>query len=190
MLSNRFALIDLENKDVNIDNELDNSTIKQTAQIKRLTGGYRQPVRVEDKNVKAHDTILYAKLFFNANRLPISEDTSDAFNRRVIIIAFPNRFDGAKEDRHLISKLTTPEEISGIFNVLMMALRRVNKNKEIYEHTKSIEGKSINYQMAVDPTQAFLDEAVSPDSLVDDITEKETLYRAYLRFCNKRKFLW
>lgn len=187
MLSNRFALIDLENKDVNIDNELDNSTIKQTAQIKRLTGGYRQPVRVENKNVKAHDTILYAKLFFNANRLPISEDTSDAFNRRVIIIAFPNRFDGVKEDRHLTSKLTTPEEISGIFNVLMIALRRVRKNKEIYEHTKSIEGKAIKYQMAVDPTQSFLDEAISPESLVDDITEKETLYRAYSRFCRKHK---
>ena len=63
MLSNQFALSDLENKDANIDNELDSSTIKQTAQIKRLTGGSRQPVRVEEKNIKAHDTILYANYF-------------------------------------------------------------------------------------------------------------------------------
>ena len=31
MLSDRFALSDLENKDANIDNELTHSTIKQTA---------------------------------------------------------------------------------------------------------------------------------------------------------------
>ena len=113
-------------------------------------------------------------------------DNSDAYNRRVIIIAFPNRFDG-EEDRQLISKLTTPEEISGIFNVLMMAVRRIRKNKEIYEQEKSIEQKAIKYQMAVDPIQAFLDEAISPQSIVDDRTEKQTLHNAYLRFCNKHQ---
>jgi P4 family phage/plasmid primase-like protien len=185
MLGNRFALSGLENKDANIDNELTHSTITGTAVIKRLTGGSRQPVRVEDKNVKAHDTILYAKLFFNANRMPMTDDSSDAYNRRLCILALPHRFDGAKEDRHLISKLTTDEELSGIFNALMIALRRIRKNKEIYEHAKTIEEKTIKYQMAVDPIQAFLDEAVSPNSLVDDKTEKETFYKAYDRFCNK-----
>lgn len=187
MLSNRFALSDLENKDANIDNELANTTITGTSIIKRLTGGSRQPIRVEQKNVKAHDTILYAKLFCSANKLPMSDDNSDAYIRRVVLIAFPNRFDGAKEDRHLITKLTNDEELSGIFNVLMIALRRIRKNKEIYEHEKSIENKAIKYQMAVDPTQAFLDEAVSPDSIADDKTGKEDLYKANLRFCKKHE---
>lgn len=185
MLSNQFALSDLENKDANVDNELDSSTIRQTAQLKRLTGGSRQPIRVEQKNVKAHDTILHAKLFFNANKIPVSEDTSDAYMRRVIIIAFPNKFEGAKEDRHLLSKLTSPEEISGIFNVLMMALRRIRNNKEIYETTKAIEKKIAKYLITVDPTQSFLDEAISQDSLISDVTYKDKLNDAYVRFCKK-----
>lgn len=189
LLTNRFACWDLENKDANIDNELTHSTITGTATIKRLTGGSRQPVRIEQKNVKAHDAILYAKLFFNANKMPMSDDDSDAYNRRVIIIAFPRRFDGVKEDRHLTAKLSTHEELSGIFNVLMAALRRVRKNKEIYEHAKSIEQKAIKYQMAVDPVQAFLDEAISPQSILDDRTEKQTLHKAYERFCRKHLLL-
>jgi putative DNA primase/helicase len=188
MLTNRFALSDLKNKDANIDNELSHSTITSTAVLKRLTGGSRQPIRVEEKNVKAHDIIIFAKLFFNANRLPMSNDNSDAYMRRVILLAFPNRFDGVKEDRHLITKLTTDEELSGIFNVLMSALRRLRKNKEIYEHAKSIEEKTVRYQMAVDPVQAFLDETISPDSIVDDRTQKQSLHNAYLRFCSKHQF--
>lgn len=185
MLSDRFALSDLENKDANIDNELTHSTIKQTAALKRLTGGSRQPVRIERKNQKAYDSILYAKLFFNANKIPESDDMSDAYNRRVTIISFPHTFDGAREDKYLISKLTTEPEISGIFNVIMIALRRIIKNKELYVHEKTIEEKRIKYQMTVDPIQSFLDKAVSPDSTESDIEEKEIFYRAYKRFCIK-----
>ena len=120
ILKNKFALSDLENKDLNIDNELPGYMITEAAVLKRLTGGSRQQVRIERKNQKAYDTTLYAKLFFNANKMPESEDMSDAYNRRVIIISFPNRFDGATEDKHLIAKLTTDREESGIFNLLMV----------------------------------------------------------------------
>ena len=75
--------IDLESKDVNIDNELAGETIKESAVIKRLTGGTRQRIRIQRKNQKAYDTTLYAKLFFNANRMPDSQDSSDAYSRRI-----------------------------------------------------------------------------------------------------------
>ena len=122
-------LSDLENKDLNIDNELPGYMINESAVLKRLTGGSRQPVRIERKNQKAYDTTLYAKLFFNANKMPESEDMSDAYNRRVIIISFPNRFDGANEDKQLIAKLTTRREASGIFNLLMVYLRLILKEQ-------------------------------------------------------------
>ena len=105
ILKNKFALSDLENKDLNIDNELPGYMITEAGVLKRLTGGSRQQVRIERKNQKAYDTTLYAKLFFNANKMPESEDMSDAYNRRVIIISFPNRFDGAREDKQLIAKV-------------------------------------------------------------------------------------
>ena len=56
---------------------------------------------------------------------------------------------------------------------LMIALRRILKNKELYVHEKTIEEKRVKYQMTVDPIQSFLDKAVSPDSTESDMEEKE-----------------
>ena len=64
LVSNRFALADLENKDVNVDTELSSSTINDMSILKKLTG--RQPIRIERKGQHAYDALLWAKQFFNA----------------------------------------------------------------------------------------------------------------------------
>jgi phage/plasmid-associated DNA primase len=103
--------------------------------LKKLTG--RQPVRIERKNQRAYDALLFAKLIFSANKIPETQDESDAYFRREIIISFPNRFeDGKGADPNLLRKLTTEEELSGIFNVLMPTLRRV-LNKSIFVREKT-----------------------------------------------------
>jgi phage/plasmid-associated DNA primase len=187
MLGSRdiFALADLENKDLNIDNELAGQTIKESAVLKRLTGGSRQHIRIQRKNEKAYDTMLYAKLFFNANAMPESADSSDAYNRRVVIIVFPNRFEGTTEDKQLISKLTTEEEKTGIFNILMAELRRIRHMKEIYVNEKTIEEKRLKYERAVHPIKAFFEEAVAEDSKADTKISKSEFHKAYLKYCKK-----
>jgi phage/plasmid-associated DNA primase len=101
----RFALSDLEGKNVNIDNELAGQVIKERANLKRLTGGSRQPVRIQRKNEKAYDAILYAKLVFCANKIPNTQDDTMAYHRRSIILTFPKTFEGKDEDPDLIKKL-------------------------------------------------------------------------------------
>jgi putative DNA primase/helicase len=187
MVSDRFALADLEKKDVNIDNELGNQNIKDTAILKRLTGGSRQRIRIQRKNQRAYDTTLYAKLFFNANKIPDSEDESDAYNRRVIIITFPNRFEGALADKQLVSKLTTESEKSGIFNSLMMALRLIRHNKDIYVNEKTIEEKRLKYLRAHNPVKAFLEEAIDWEKSTEDDSmhyiSKSDLHLVYAIYC-------
>ena len=185
MLKDTFALSDLENKDVNIDNELAGQTVKETAVLKRLTGGSRQRIRIQRKNQRAYDTILYAKLFFSANKIPESQDTSNAYNRRIIIISFPNTFEKSTEDKQLTAKLTTDEEISGIFNVLMAELRRIRHTKELYVNEKTIEEKRIKYERTVNPIGSFLYEAVSEYSIESNSIFKQTFYVAYQTYCKK-----
>ncbi|MGC2427204.1 MAG: hypothetical protein WA421_09225 [Nitrososphaeraceae archaeon] len=67
---------------------------------------------------------MHAKLFF-ANKIPQTTDDSDAYYRRKIVISFPNMFEGKNDDPDLLAKLTAEEELSGIFNVLMIALQRL-----------------------------------------------------------------
>src|SRR5215207_8308801 len=185
MLKNRFALSDLENNYINIDNELSSATIHDTTVLKKLTG--RQPVRIERKNQRAYDTTLYAKLIFSANKIPETQDESDAYFRREIIIGFPRRFeDGKGADPNLLRKMTTEEELSGIFNVLVPALKRVLYNG-IFVREKTIEQRRERHQLAVDPIASFLKEAIAEHSEESDKTFKDILYRAYKQFCKEHE---
>jgi len=185
MIGDTFALADLEDKDLNIDNELGGETIKDTAVLKRLTGGSRQRIRIQRKNEDAYDTILYAKLFFNANKIPMSTDTSDAYNRRVIIITFPKKFEGAEADPKLTDKLATESEKSGIFNILMESLRTIRQMQEVYVNEKTILERRLRYTRATDSIKAFIDETIDAESTESDYIPKFDLYYMYCVYCKE-----
>jgi putative DNA primase/helicase len=180
---NRFAASDLEGKNVNIDTELSSATIKDLGMIKRLTGS--QPVRIERKNQQAYDTKIYAKLLFNANKIPETKDTTDAHFRREIIISFPNQFQGKKADIFLLDKLSSEEELSGIFNALLLALRRIVTLSagQIYTVPKTIEERRHKHELVSDPIAAFIKAAISSESTDSDYVTKDDMYNAYLKFC-------
>jgi putative DNA primase/helicase len=191
ILERPFALYDFLGKNCNLDSELSTGKIEDTAVLKKITG--QQLVRVEQKNQKAFDARIYAKLWLSANRVPYSSDQTNAWFRRNIIIATPNTFDvnadplqGIKKmDINQLSKLTTDEELSGIFNMLMKHLRRVLKNKEIYVSANSIEERRTKYLLAADPLTAFVETCIeqTPEHIRNTI--KDAMYIAYSEFCTK-----
>jgi len=61
----------------------------------------------------------FAKMIFSGNLIPESEDKTDAFCRRWVIIHFHKRFADGKEDAELTKKLTTPEKLSGLLNLAL-----------------------------------------------------------------------
>lgn len=149
--------------------------------MKKLTG--KQPVRIERKNQRAYDSALHAKLFFSANKIPETADDSDAYFRRNVVISFPNKFEGETADPDLLSKLAAEEELSGIFNVLMTALRRVLKRGGIFVNEKTVHARREKYELATNPIKSFVEDAISEDSVESDRTTKEQIYQAYRRFC-------
>jgi P4 family phage/plasmid primase-like protien len=178
MVENRFALADLEGRAVNIDTELSSGTISDLAVLKKLTG--RQPIRIENKNTKAHDVRLFAKLWFNANKFPQSDDDTDARHRREISISFPNQFEGRKADPDLLSKLTTKEELSGVFNVLMIALRRIMNTKGVFVNEKTIAARKEKFEMQRNPIAKFVEEHIERDLNGEGSqVVKEELYADY-----------
>jgi P4 family phage/plasmid primase-like protien len=158
LLEDRFALADLENKDANVDTELSSATIKDMSILKRLTGKQKQ--RIQRKGKDAYDISLYAKLFFNANTLPEIYDDSDATIRRQTILSFPNQFEeGRNADPRILEKLTTEDELSGIFNILMIALKRILKNNMVYLNQKTIQEKRERLELMSNSIKFFMDEA-------------------------------
>jgi P4 family phage/plasmid primase-like protien len=185
LINNRFALSDLENKDVNIDTELSTEIITDISILKKLTG--KQPIRIERKNKDAYDTLLHAKLFFSANKIPSILDDSDARFRREIYLAFPYQYEeGRNADPRLLEKLTTDEELSGIFNIFMIALRSIQRNDRIYLNQKTIQARREKHELLKDPVNAFLKIAVAEDSIPSDYVTKDDFCNVYVKYCKFR----
>jgi putative DNA primase/helicase len=186
LVTNRFALASLENKDVNIDTELSSTTIKDISILKKLTG--KQPITIEKKGIDQYDTILHAKQIFNANQMPNIPDNSDARYRREIILSFPFQFEGEREDPDLLKKLSSEEEKSGIFNIIAIALKRITQNGgRIYINQKTIKERREKAELIHDPIKAFTNKAIAKNSVEADNETKEVLYLAYKRFCKFHK---
>lgn len=200
LLNNRFAKKELEGKNVNIDMEMSKATIHDMGVLKELTG--QQPVRIEPKHLRAYSTRLWAKLFFSTNEMPEMMDFSDGHYRREVVISFPYQFEEVSTEQEkaeiiatmkagsnrriadptLKDALTTPEELSGIFNALMIPLRnRIMKNKPVYMDAKTIEDRRRKHELISDPVRAFFNDAIEPD--VEGTVTKERLYEAYRKFC-------
>lgn len=191
LLDDRFAKKDLEGKNVNIDMEMSKATIDDMSVLKELTGS--QPTRIRPMYREAYTTRLWAKHFFSTNEMPQMNDYTDAHYRREVIISFPNQFvDGVNANPNLKHELTTDEELSGIFNALMIPLRRIAlEHKPPYMDAKTIEERKLKHQLSTDPVRAFLDTAVEPtDYESDPDITKEDLYEGYKHFCAHYKLPW
>jgi P4 family phage/plasmid primase-like protien len=198
LLDNRFAKSHLIGKDINIDPEITSGRIQDLAVLKELTG--QIPIFVESKGKDGHEVNLHAKPFFSANELPPIEDVTNARYRREIIISFPYTYElipkeqqqdlncesdeVRKADPHLGEKLTTQEELSGIFNVLMNSLRTVLKNEGIHLPTKTVEQRRTKSKIATDSIGEFERNVIAEDAIYNqDVLTKDNTNNAYKQFC-------
>jgi P4 family phage/plasmid primase-like protien len=177
----RFALVDLVKKDINIDS--DSTIIDDISTLKKLTDN--QPVRVQQKGQPAFDARLHAKPIFAANKLPTTADDTDARFRREILIDFPNQFEGDNEDPDLLNKIiTNEEEMSGIFNLVVNSLRIITERNKIHVNASTISARRAKAKLIQNPIKAFLEDALAKEPPSDDYETSEDMHDAFKRFCS------
>jgi hypothetical protein len=133
--------------------------------------------------------------------MPEMLDFTDGHYRREVLISFPYLFEEVhtEQDKAAINAimaesnrrvadpklkhtLTTPQELSGIFNALMIPLRnRIMQNKPVYVDAKTIEERRLRHELFADPIGVFFREGTEPDS--EGKVPKDVVYTAYRRFC-------
>jgi len=180
LLQDKFAKIQLFGKLANIHADLSSEKLEKTGTFKMLTGSdtiygqkkFQDPIQFEN----------HAKLIYSANELPKTNDRTEAFFRRWIVIDFPNQFTGDEADEDLPDKLINDEEMSGLLNWALDGLERIKKNGG-FSHTVSRDDIKQKWIMKTDSLRAFLDIACESD--VDAYTAKEDLYKVYKEFCNQ-----
>ena len=184
LVTKTFSKAELYNKFANITPDIGAEELKRTGIFKALTGG--DTITAERKNQHPFQFQNYAKMIFSCNQLPTSPDNSDAFFRRFMIFQFKQVFDDNTADKNLINKLTTPEELSGLFNYALIGYNRVIQNMRFTESKSTLDTKELYLQMS-DPLNSFLRDKVIEDP--QGTTTKDEFYKYYNEYCIKKGFV-
>ena len=180
---NRFAAADLFGKLANIAPDLPANAVTRTGIFKALTGHLDQ-VRAEFKFGKPFDFTNYAKLLFSANQVPRATDDTRAFYRRWILLNFPNKFEGDKDDPDLPNKLASPVARSALLNHALKGLHRLLEQKH-FSYTATTEEIMDQYQRLADSVNAFRNDCL--DKNPEGWEYKDTVYNAFTAYCRENK---
>jgi P4 family phage/plasmid primase-like protien len=179
----KYASADLYCKMVNTFADLKADKLTSTGMFKTLVSG--DSIRAQRKYGQPFSFRNVAKLIFSANKIPDSEDKSYAYYRRWVILPFDNLFEGESKDTSLINKLTTPEELSGLLNLALIALRQLHKNGGF--KNVAVEKIRKEYEENSNTVKVFLE-----DKCVVDLTAPEyytlttNVYNEYLLACKEK----
>ncbi len=152
----RFAAAGLVGKLANICPDLPPTRLRASSTFKRLTDG-ADPVHVEEKYRKPYDAHPFARLVFSANIPPASEDATDAFFQRWLVIQFSHVYRQTPQEikPHIIDGwLSKPDELSGALNRALIALPGVLERGLTV--TTSMVAAHEEFQKLTDPLAIWL----------------------------------
>lgn len=180
LLKERFSVGNLYQKLANVDADVSYDTIfNNTGVLKKLTGNdlhigeykYKKPFKFWN----------HAKLIFSCNKIPETEDDTDAFYRRILQINFTQQFFGEKDDPNLIDKLTTPEEMSKLLHELLSRLPRILEHGFRKLTDETMEQTYNKFTMSSNPVKYFYEKALAPEG--GSKVPKLNMYEYYQKFC-------
>lgn len=184
LVTDKFAASRLYGKISNIYPDVDQGALKLTGLLKTLTGN--DWIDVQEKHFQMFSMRNYAKLSFSTNKMPQTPDSSRAFHRRWLVVNCPNVFiKGENCDSDIISKITTPTELSGLFNLALEGRRRLLKEGGFDLGT--VDERQKIYEELMDPIAAFLQncvQTVDPTGVVP----QDDFYRFYYQFCRTKGY--
>jgi len=127
MTEEQFSAAELYESWVNIRNDIPAQTIQNTGQFKEIIAG--DPIKAEEKY---QDPFMFSpntKHMFSGNELPEAEesDNSDAFYRRIMLVAFPETIPRSERESDLDQQLQS--ELPGVLNWALEGLKRLRCQK-------------------------------------------------------------
>lgn len=153
----KFAASRLYGKLANICPDLPSEHLSGTSVFKAITGG--DTVIGEYKFKDSFEFVPYARLVFSANNAPRSQDSSQGFFDRWLVIPFERSFRGTEAEipgSVLDAQLQAPGELSGLLNKALEALPRI-QGKCGFTMSASVQAAWHEFQATTDPLAVWLD---------------------------------
>jgi P4 family phage/plasmid primase-like protien len=156
---------------------------------KKISGG--DMITADQKNKEHVQFRTDAYFVFDCNSAPRIGESTRAIEERIAPIFWPYTFvdnpvapEERKADRHLLGKITKPEELSGFLNVLLLEAPRLIETRII---RRTGTGKEIveAYNLKADHLAMFWDRVVSYSP--GNVTPSTVMYNGYKRLCEAIK---
>lgn len=177
----RFEVFKLFKKLVCLMGETNFSTINDTTLLKKLVGS--DMIGFEKKGKDPFDDFNYAKILIASNSLPSSQDTSEGYHRRWLILNFPNEFPEGKD----IMESVPDEEYNNLCKKIFKILQNLLEKGEFHKQGTIAQRKS-RYVMASNPLPVFLNVCCyKEEEEFVSYAELYTAFVAYLKANKKRK---
>lgn len=177
----RFETFNMYRKLACVMGETNYSKLKNTSLLKRLSGD--DLIAYEKKGSSQFDDHNYATLIIATNSLPRTDDETDGFYSRWIIVDFPNRFPEGKD----VAEQITDDEIRNLARKITHVLPKLLEQRSI-TGAGSIEQRKARYIEVSNPFPRFVAERCVTDDADEYIRYRRLLqaYNAYLREHKRR----
>lgn len=175
-MGEKFSLVDIINKKVNISNEEDERFASSKA-FKAIVTNDR--IRGEFKfgaGVFFYPTI---KLLFSTNKIPTFDGFDYGLKRRIFIIPFYKKFSPKEQDKDLFDKLTL--EIPGIIGWAIEGARRLAKQDFTFSASSASGEVFKDFEEEMSGAIHYFRENYEVDNT--DFVSKSAMYSHYLEWC-------
>lgn len=182
-LSDKFKTAELENKLVNIGDDINRKDITDTGLLKKLFTG--ESVTVERKNADPFILKSYAKQIFSCNEIPRIADKSHGMYSRLMLIPFTATFSSSDEDfdPFIEDKITTDEALSYLLNMALRGLQRLLANNG-FTHPTSVKNALEAYKTDNSTVLTWIaEESIDIETLMGDTTDR--LFSDFKDWCNR-----
>lgn len=178
---NRFASSSIEGKLINTFADLPNEYMQDTSVFKGIVG--RDTIMGEKKFKDIYSFTPRCRFLVSMNQCPpVPEQDDDGYFRRIILVHFTQNFKkNGKDDPQILEKITLPEELSGLFNMLLERLIKLRANGYKIENLPSTEDTRNNYTMHSFGVRAYCNENIRRNRNM--VVSVEFLYGDYCRWC-------
>jgi DNA primase catalytic core len=184
LVSDRFAIADLEGKPLNCYDDLADIPLKEGGIFKTLTGKYFH--RVQKKGQQAYNAKIKAVHVYTCNTPPTFSDSianDTAFWERWEFINFTNLFE---IDPYFYDRTFTPENLSGFFNQVLETVIEIKTKGKLLIDSAAGEVRE-KWQSNADPLYKFIDGYFTKEPSKTIYLDKTRFLHSYVKYCNEKK---
>lgn len=152
----KHATANMDGKLANISSDISYDTLSNVNRLKELTG--EDTILIRPLYHQGYPAKIFAKQIFSTNQLPIVDDKTFAWYRRVYLIEFPNIIEEKHKDPLLLDKLSTNEQLMGLAWKCIKKLKIMWERKFKFTYDPKIEKIAEFYEDLSNPINKFIRE--------------------------------